>query len=283
MSQLSSLLPRKWAHYLALFALSAMGLACRRNDAALSTSAASTYGDLPELLSKTLDGPCLSLPDSTSFASRYETLLPDGSKSLLTQLRTEHQVVTRRDPEAILDHWFSDAKDVQFRRSFLKHQRRIDYETGDLKALGAYAPLSEQALLVAPELDKQLDAAKPIQYRCQEATLRRFGNAKTQVIVIRLQGGTLAALFRKSGESSELLSLESFVSSQTVQSWVTRSDQFESTDFADVGDNEADPFLAQMIHQGFVVMPGHASHAHQTEEKTASLPSKHAVLGQHSH
>ena len=38
---------------------------------------------------------------------------------------------------------------------------------------------------------------------------------------------------------------------------VARWRGYQSTDFADIGDNESDPFLQRMIHQGFIEHAGH--------------------------
>ena len=47
--------------------------------------------------------------------------------------------------------------------------------------------------------------------------------------------------------------------SEAARARVARWRGYQSTDFADIGDNESDPFLQRMIHQGFIE---HAGHGH---------------------
>ena len=45
---------------------------------------------------------------------------------------------------------------------------------------------------------------------------------------------------------------------EAARAHVARWRGYQSTDFADIGDNESDPFLQRMIHQGFIEHPGHS-------------------------
>ncbi|WP_352289120.1 hypothetical protein, partial [Psychrobacter sp. GW64-MNA-CIBAN-0177] len=57
----------------------------------------------------------------------------------------------------------------------------------------------------------------------------------------------------KKSQVSTLLSLNNVSSNeQVIVAQFAKWDNFQTTDYADIGDNENDPFLAKMINLGFI-------------------------------
>lgn len=265
-------------YYFALLLTGLLCSACNESESASKESSVSQQASPSfQVPKELLSGECLHLEDSAPGYS-YSVLVPSGKAAQLQYFRTKDRVAIVREHEQMVDTWFNGDRGVNFRRWFLKDKRRIDYEAGDLKTLGSYAPLSEQGKLVVPGVVKHLGEPQKVKFRCLDASARTARLGSTSAIVVELKSGVLAAYVRTSAGRREEMKLTGSLSQTQLDQLLAKEKELKPTDFADVGDNESDPFLAKAIRQGFVVLPGHSA-SHDHEEK----PGQSAAHSEHSH
>ncbi|MCL1138985.1 hypothetical protein [Shewanella pneumatophori] len=192
----------------------------------------------------------------------YSITTSQGGQQSLTLLRSADQVIYQRN-DVSFELW---NKQGEYVRYFPKQQRSISYRKGDLLSLNMQFDYQQLAQIVAPSTIQQLTAvnsvqpAKPNQLQaagnidltCQQVTHYQGAQHNQQLKLAWLSELALPAnMIMLQGEQQlnfQLVELAPLSSAEFAEHIANYRDM----DFADVGDNESDPFIAQMIHQGFI-------------------------------
>lgn len=159
------------------------------------------------------------------------------------QDQDQDQVAWQRG--GVISIWRKGADGASLLRGFPDYQRSIWYPAGDLRALGKEArwqavtgwPRPEQAGFALADKDAAV---------VMGCTARHY--EKGSQSVLWAEEPELPARMTEGDRRWQLESLQWVAASDTFDRWR----RWPSTDFADVGDNEADPFLRKMIALGFV-------------------------------
>ncbi len=169
--------------------------------------------------SVTAAGECTDAVSSDSLGIRYEVVVTRGEEERVEQItlwRIGDRLLQERNERQLAELWESTRNGgVHLVRYFDGHERAIEYQPEDLKVPGD-RPVAERLALFEALCDEG------------EATLQ--------------QGETLTVWRR----------LEIVSDPATVQAAFDRRASYLSTDYADIGDNESDPFLLRMINLGFI-------------------------------
>ncbi|MCK8043563.1 hypothetical protein MSG37_01565 [Shewanella sp. 1CM18E] len=192
----------------------------------------------------------------------YSITTSQGGQQSLTLLRSADQVIYQRN-DVSFELW---NKQGEYVRYFPKQQRSISYRKGDLLSLNMHFDYQQLSQIVAPSTIQQLtavnstqpaktdqlQAAGNIDLTCQQVTHYQGALHNQQLKLAWLSELALPAnmimLQGKQQLNVQLVELAPLSSAEFAEHIANYRDM----DFADVGDNESDPFIAQMIHQGFI-------------------------------
>lgn len=207
---------------------------------------------------------------NTPIKAEYQVLNYQGEKLIgeypLIIWRDSNHVAYQYPKLQLIDSWQRDPKNqLELSRYFVKHQRAIDYEFGDLKAIGnAHKWLTLYHLIDKSNMKKVSSSGE----ECQEV-----GHYKTKIANVEWlvkQQLPKQLVVNNKGQRQEYL-LKKLVADKNLAKQFNVYRNYDATDFTDIGDNEADPFLSQMINMGFIEHAGEAvydaegnraSHAH---------------------
>lgn len=199
---------------------------------------------------------CPTVADSQNFGLQYQL---QGSQQGTLQLLRSHAQTAYYNPANGVGEWwdFKQASHPNFYRVFSQQQRRIDYYTGDLRTLNIHVSQTEIESFAANNLRQQLtlvgDGA------CADS--QRYQGDYQGVHYELLWSNSLQlplSLSTRRNDRTQQWQATAVLSGEQITQQLQQWQQFTDTDYADIGDNETDPFLAQMINQGFVEHSEHA-------------------------
>ena len=174
--------------------------------------------------------------------------------------RNNNQILQRNVSKGINDIWSLHANRLSLSRAFDKYQHIIDYQPNELR----YQPQWQDVFqLVAIPAFNQMQLVEQKGSGCllEEHYVLKGKELKDKVLKGQHQGYQLVWL-----PNLRLVKSLTLQSAQLTQQWQLTKYQhndekmsalfkqyetYQTTDYADVGDNEGIPFLAKMINQGF--------------------------------
>lgn len=220
----------------------------------LLLTAASLLLALPALASF-----CPSQPASANWGLSYQIDNNGQPSGTLEILRYGSDTALYNPARQIGEWWLlADAKRPRFHRLFGEQQRRIDYTTGDLRALGVNVNIASiESFAVAPLLGR-LKAGEPLA-ACP--AVRHYSgeiNGSHYEVYWHPELKLPLLLAINNGKQQRRWQASALISEAAVTQRFGQWQAYQPTDFADIGDMETDPFLAKLITQGFV------EHAHPT-------------------
>lgn len=180
-----------------------------------------------------------------------------GQQTKLTLIRNDQRVIYQPNPISF-EMW---NKRGEYVRYFPMEQRSISYRKGDLLSLNMHFNFQQLNHLVNPSTLQQLTIQQASNQ--PQITDQLIQNCQTsQYYQGVLQGNKIALAWQaqlalplamtieKNNRAVEyqLSTLQTFDDKQ----FAALISGYKDMDFADVGDNESDPFIAKMIHQGFI-------------------------------
>ena len=202
---------------------------------------------------------CLPLPDQAVYGAAYRTERESGRHAVKAETwrywRRENRVAYEYPERGISEVWLRNKKgQLSFQRWFMHEERIIVYEFGDLRSVGKETQWQRVEQPFNLDELEQLKTAGQLKYHCLPAARyrgkRRDGD---HVEVVRLQAnGAIAAIAIDSINGSVKTRLTELKPAGEVAVFFASASDYRSTDFADVGDEEADPFISRLIAFGFV-------------------------------
>lgn len=175
--------------------------------------------------------------------------LPKNELSF-TLWRTPRQVA--QQSEQLVELW-RQLSNQQIRpiRYFTQAKRGIEYQPSEVKGRldfsGKYQLVSDQFLAKMQLQSEQGEGC----YKKQRYHLKQ---ADTVIELVWLSNQRLVESMQVNKTNySRIITLQSVsFNKQNVLEQFASWDKYQTTDYADIGDNESDPFLAKMINLGFV-------------------------------
>jgi hypothetical protein len=146
--------------------------------------------------------------------------------------------------------------ELAFERWFTDAGRAVTYTSGELRSVGRDGGWAAQTAIVPPAVMGVLASHGKASFRCLAAE-RRAGELHgrryrlTWLPALELP----AELVVTTASGEHRLVLEALSGANELEEAFARGLSLDRLDFADVGDNEADPFIAKLIAQGFVEHP----------------------------
>ncbi|MGB2742041.1 MAG: hypothetical protein WBC60_15985 [Cognaticolwellia sp.] len=187
--------------------------------------------------------------------------------------RNNNQILQRNVSKGINDIWSLHANRLSLSRAFDKYQHIIDYQPNELR----YQPQWQEVfqLVAIPALNQmQLVEQKGSGCLLEEHYLLKGNALKGQHHGFQLVWlpnlRLVKSLKLQSAQLTRQWQLTKYQHNDEKMSALFKQyETYQTTDYADVGDNEGIPFLAKMINQGFSI--------------PSSVSTNHAVMTNTGH
>lgn len=217
---------------------------------AITTSVSSAANEckiLPKVLSAYYD----FNQQKTHNVEQQKKPLTAAKKTQLFELHRYNNRVLQRDlSQGVNDIWSHNGNRLSLNRAFEQYQHTIEYQSNELR----YQPKWQDIfhLVAIPDLNKmQLVEQKNSGCQLEQHYIHKTKTSTYQLVW--LPNLELVKFFElKSASLTRQWSLTNYQGTvEQITALFTQYSRFQSTDYADVGDNESTPFLAAMINQGF--------------------------------
>lgn len=174
-------------------------------------------------------------------------------KQQLTLHRFNKQVVHLYPEKHYGDWWTKTANNrLMLNRFFPDNQRVIEYQADELSSKLSWQ--SKYQLLESDFINK-MEVVKESGAGCQLSQQRSFEKGEYHYQLTWLPKWSLVTsyqVFRGDEKIARWQLLNYQVNKKQIADYIAELSDYRATDYADIGDNENDEFLAKMINQGFV-------------------------------
>ena len=227
------------------------------------SSAANECKILPKVLSAYYD----FNQQKTNNVGQQKKEKTTAQKTQLFELHRYNNRVLQRDlSQGVNDIWSHNANRLSLNRAFEQYQHTIEYQSNELR----YQPKWQDIfhLVAIPDLNK-MQLVEQKNSGCQLEQHYVYKTKTSTYQLVWLPNLELVKFFElKSATLTRQWSLTNYQGTvEQIAALFTEYSRYQSTDYADVGDNESTPFLAAMINQGFSANqnthaqhPNHESH-----------------------
>ncbi|MBV7316570.1 hypothetical protein [Shewanella sp. NIFS-20-20] len=260
-----------------LYGIWLLGLSCA--PLAVMAQSVADFGDAPLSASH---NECPFAPwsaessfDSQHLSASYVVTDAQGSRFTMQLHRNQQQLLIERSATTF-EGWHHG----EYVRYFPSERRSVTYQRGDLLALGQHVDLKQLYHVVSPSVLSQLSLSAQHQGNspCVASATYRGEYQGQQLMVDWLEPWALPREMVMTNAEHAVVHLQlQALTPLSEQDFVHMTQGYEDIDFADVGDNEADPFIATMIHQGYI-QHGRSGFYHSFERGQAD-----AVRDEHQH
>jgi len=187
--------------------------------------------------------------------------------------RNNNQILQRNVSKGINDIWSLHANRLSLSRAFDKYQHILDYQPNELR----YQPQWQEVfqLVAIPALNQmQLVEQKGSGCLLEEHYVLKSNVSKGQHQDFQLVWlpnlRLVKSLKLQSAQLTRQWQLTKYQhNDEKISALFKQYETYQTTDYADVGDNEGIPFLAKMINQGFSI--------------PSSVSTNHAVMANTGH
>lgn len=219
--------------------------------------------------------------DSSLLGARYKVITVDKTDNSTT---TRHIVLWRNGKQVA--HEYTDARITEIWeqtsnnrlrvvRHFDDHMRGIEYQPNEIFIDQNAENWSLKYQFISNNLIQKMQLTEKTGDACETEKIYSLQNEALQIDLVWLDEQRLVKNYSETTpETTVTWQLEKIITEpEKVQKvFITRAD-YQTTDYADIGDNESDPFLMKMINLGFVE---HGASGFYDEHG-------HALEGSHSH
>ncbi|GGF53927.1 hypothetical protein [Alteromonas lipolytica] len=185
-----------------------------------------------------------------------ETHNVKGDQQKVLELWRAKDVVAHHYPQtAITEAWEKvNNKLIKPTRYFDEHKRAIEYQPGEKVHGKSETNWSYRNQLFSDDLLASMTEVSRSGSGCETEIVYQRKTANTKITLTWLPELKIAKTFyAESAQQSihwQLTGTEYDV--QKISDFFALRSAYQSTDFADIGDDHTDPFLTKMVHQGFI-------------------------------
>ncbi len=219
--------------------------------------------------------------DDKVLAANYQIESGDGRvmhQQTMTLWRNHNQVAHEYSDSHITELWERLSNGMlRLERHFDEYQRGIEYHPLEINAgKGAY-DWDVKSQLISDQLLAHMTKGTESGKGCDYVEVYSLQNADKTVMLEWMPHQRLIKSYREESDHRVIqwrLSSTEYDEKKVSQAFIERA-HYSTTDYADIGDNESDPFLLKMINLGHVEhgasgfydasghpLQGHDSHTH---------------------
>lgn len=198
--------------------------------------------------------------NKTSLGAHYKISKQyPGKKAKYTELHLwrQGQKVAHQYPQTdITEYWQLTPNDrIEVVRYFDHHQRAIEYQAGETVHGRGEKDWSYRYQLISQRLLGKMQRISQSGSGCDEQWQLTLDSKKGHLTLIWLPQLQLVKHFelRKNNGFTETWQLADLnLQTAQVNDFFAKRATYQSTDFADIGDDHSDPFLTNMVNLGFI-------------------------------
>ena len=174
--------------------------------------------------------------------------------SKVVVLRQGNQVAYRYESAAITELWEHTSNNrVRLVRYFDQYKRGVEYQPNEVKH---HQNWSIKTSLISQSLLNSTTNTTHDSQDCDTITQHQGQHNKQLFSVKWHPRYQLPTDFTVSDDQGHLISQWTLLDIKTdkndINTALSQFDQYQTTDYTDIGDSESDPFLRKMIHLGFI-------------------------------
>ncbi|REL36987.1 hypothetical protein DXX92_17640 [Thalassotalea euphylliae] len=186
----------------------------------------------------------------------------------LVLVRKGQRVAHYNPKHQIANIWYlSKHNQQQLTRVFEQYQQGIEYQSDELKTPSQWhyvRSLIKQDLLTSMSLEQTSEqGCQQVKHYALETATHEYQLKWLSAVELPQE---LVVTNKDNGQTNRLqltkLENDQVVAKQAAHQQFAKWDALPTTDYADVGDNENNPFLAKMINQGFSGATNQSGHHH---------------------
>jgi len=196
--------------------------------------------------------------DSNTLGANYQVTTTKGEAHHSKQLNLwrHGNEVAHQHPDTQITEIWNRIRTGQLRpvRYFDQHQRGIEYAPGEVNNGKGESDWSLKSQLVSDRLLQAMSLTKTENSGCDLSETYVLKKHDRELKLVWLPELKLVKTFtEKNLDTTTTWELNQVVMDEVeIKQMFTSRGHFQTTDFADIGDNESDLFLLQMINLGFV-------------------------------
>lgn len=196
-----------------------------------------------------------AIAESPLMAS-YQLTSSAGKNNKFQLWRKTDRVVAHQYPKnQIVEVWQKLSNNlVRPIRYFEQYQRGIEYQPNELKKHSKTINWQKKQQLISEKTLKSMTLVSSEGAGCNVQQHYQLKQKNQQLNVTWLPALKLVKRIQFiKGEFKRTTTLQSYSHDKNkISAQFAKWENYQTTDYADIGDNEHDPFLAKMINQGFI-------------------------------
>ncbi len=214
------------------------------------------------VLSENIGNPLHEAPIS----AEYKYTIIDSERNIqqektLTLWRRDRQVVVQIEKNHPLELWeLTKNNQLRVTRFFEEERRGIEYQPDEVKKGPEKNDWSFKYQLISNSLIDRMSTVDSVPENkktyedCSDVQYLYLNTKKSKIeLVWAPEIKLMVSLLVKEPHISTQWELQKVLSDEeTINQYFSRLMSYQTTDYADIGDNESDPFLIKMINMGFV-------------------------------
>jgi len=190
---------------------------------------------------------------NTDFVAKYEMQTPKTTTSV-NYYRQASKIAYEYPEQGMTEVWIKmPHNQTSLIRGFDHYKKSIEYEPIDLKMENKNSSWTQQENFLSPAQFGFKEGSKSSINGCVISHFERKENGKSILIDWYEPKKLLLSFEMKNREkTSYKYTLSSFEKITPEVNHLQNVLNYDATDFADIGDNESDPFFRKMINLGFI-------------------------------
>ena len=197
--------------------------------------------------------------DASVIAGNYKISIEQGDRaasvSSLNIWRRDNEVAHQHSDRKITEIWNKLSNDrIRVVRYFDAHKHGIEYQADEIGAGEGLNEWSKKAQLISQSFKQSMHLDKVEGYACDRLEYYTKNTSQKNISMVWSPSLSLPVEYKEIGPGKlvEMHLLKRITDKKQINNFFTLRESYKSTDYADIGDNESDPFLSNMINLGFI-------------------------------
>lgn len=190
--------------------------------------------------------------DDQHLAATYQVSMDERIHEHFVLWRKGQTVAHQSVDKGVVDVWYQAKNQrIKLTRLFPNYQRGLEYEPSEVRINGDWQSLVQK---FSPDMLKDATKINDTGVGCQRVEVYVAEAGEHKIEMHWLPEYKLASkVILQQGKNNTVWAMEKLTTSKAqINAQFANWSDYQLTDYADVGDNESDPFLSKMINLGFV-------------------------------
>ncbi|MDF1691324.1 MAG: hypothetical protein P1U47_03050 [Zhongshania sp.] len=197
-----------------------------------------------------------NMPVSAQYTIRIHTAKTQANTVTNMGLwRSGNSVAEQYPAKKVTEIWERNhVNTIKLNRYFDAHERGIEYAPSDIKGLRNDDDWSMKRQLIANSLLAKMTLNKKIGKGCEREEIYTLHDDTQLITLTWLPASQLVKNYQRelNGQLTVWALTNKSSDSKMIKAFFDKYLNYQTTDYADIGDSESDPFIRKMINLGFI-------------------------------